>query len=159
MSWSYFTVNDLFAEIFRIWQPWRCTSKASCIRGLTPTVNLWTSDSSVRETGAFPVLACAMSMAFQKDSFANPLRPLLTFWFLSCTIFLICVTASPLTPRPCSIGFLDEGIPDEELESDDLLPLLQSIRFLKARYTHLDNQEGYFYEALRFLLSCQFVTM
>ncbi|CAK9035626.1 Uncharacterized protein SCF082_LOCUS21371 [Durusdinium trenchii] len=41
------------------------------------------------------------------------------------------------------------GIPDEELESDDLLPLLQSIRFLKARYTHLDNQEGYFYEALR----------
>ena len=46
-----------------------------------------------------------------------------------------------------------EGIPDEELESDDLLPLLQSLRFFKARYVHRNNTEDFFYEALRLRLS------
>lgn len=42
-----------------------------------------------------------------------------------------------------------KGIPDEELNSDDLKPLLLSIRFFKAKYTHMPNQEDFFYEALR----------
>ena len=48
---------------------------------------------------------------------------------------------------------LFEGIPDEELESDDLLPLLQSLRFFKARYVHRNNAEDFYYEALRLRLS------
>ncbi|CAK9017407.1 Uncharacterized protein SCF082_LOCUS13627 [Durusdinium trenchii] len=41
------------------------------------------------------------------------------------------------------------GIPEEELDSDDLKPLLLSLRFFKAKYTHMPNQEDFFYEALR----------
>ena len=46
-----------------------------------------------------------------------------------------------------------EGIPDEELDSDDLGSLLQSLRCFKAKYNHMTHQEGFFYDALRFALS------
>lgn len=47
------------------------------------------------------------------------------------------------------LSLIAKGIPDEELESDDLKPLLMSLRFFKAKYTHMPNQEDFFYEALR----------
>lgn len=40
-------------------------------------------------------------------------------------------------------------IPDEELDSEDLAPLLVSLRFFKARYVHMVDQQSFFYEALR----------
>ena len=55
----------------------------------------------------------------------------------------------PLAMPSCSA----EGIPDEELDSDDLGSLLQSLRFFKAKYNHMTHQEEFFYDALRFVLS------
>ena len=42
-----------------------------------------------------------------------------------------------------------QGLGDEDLVGDDLQPLLLSLRFFKARYVHMANPEGFFYEALR----------
>ena len=42
-----------------------------------------------------------------------------------------------------------QEIPDEELDSEDLAPLLVSLRFFKARYVHMVDQQSFFYEALR----------
>ena len=42
-----------------------------------------------------------------------------------------------------------QEIPDEELDSEDLAPLLVSLRFFKARYVHMEDQQSFFYEALR----------
>ena len=48
-----------------------------------------------------------------------------------------------------------QGLSDEDLVSDDLRPLLLSLRFFKARYVHMTNPEAFFYEALRSQLSGQ----
>ena len=44
-----------------------------------------------------------------------------------------------------------QEIPDEELDSEDLAPLLVSLRFFKARYVHMVDQQSFFYEALRLI--------
>ena len=54
------------------------------------------------------------------------------------------------------LSSIAKGIPEEELDSDDLKPLLLSLRFFKAKYTPMPNQEDFFYEALRApLRNCQ----
>ena len=42
------------------------------------------------------------------------------------------------------LSSIAKGIPEEELDSDDLKPLLLSLRFFKAKYTHMPNQEDFF---------------
>lgn len=44
---------------------------------------------------------------------------------------------------------LAKGIADDELDSDELLPLLQSIRFIKAQYVHQPTEAKFLYDALR----------
>ena len=44
---------------------------------------------------------------------------------------------------------LPKAIPDDELDSDDLGPLLKSLCFFKANYRHHDDDAMYCYEALR----------
>ena len=47
-----------------------------------------------------------------------------------------------------------QEIPDGELDSEDLTLLLVSLRFFKARYVHMVDQQSFFYEALR-LIGCK----
>ena len=42
-----------------------------------------------------------------------------------------------------------EELADEELDSNDMLPLLMSIKYMKAQYVHKDDEASFFYEALR----------
>lgn len=49
--------------------------------------------------------------------------------------------------------FSAKGIEEEELQSSDLLPLLQSMKYMKAQYVHQPDEASYFYEALRSELS------
>ena len=44
---------------------------------------------------------------------------------------------------------LAKGVADDELDSDDLLPLLQSIRLIKAQYVHQPTEAKFLYDALR----------
>lgn len=47
-------------------------------------------------------------------------------------------------------GFYEsKGLEEEELESDDLKPLLVSLKYLKAQYTHQNSEAAFIYEALR----------
>lgn len=41
----------------------------------------------------------------------------------------------------------------DDMDSDDLRPLLASFKFLKAQYRHMENEAEFFYESLRPLLS------
>lgn len=44
--------------------------------------------------------------------------------------------------------------PDEDLNSEDLSPLLLSLRFFKAIYRHQSDPASYIYDALRHYLKC-----
>lgn len=46
-----------------------------------------------------------------------------------------------------------KGFADEELDSDELRPLLASLKFFKAQYNHKSSMAAYCYDALRYLLS------
>lgn len=47
-------------------------------------------------------------------------------------------------------GFYEsKGLEEEEFESDDLKPLLVSLKYLKAQYTHQNSEAAFIYEALR----------
>lgn len=42
-----------------------------------------------------------------------------------------------------------QEIPIEDIHGPDMLPSLQSMQLIKARYVHFDDPSHYFYESLR----------
>ena len=67
---------------------------------------------------------------------------------------MACCFAPP--KRFCSSNKIKE-FPDDELDSDDLRPLLASLKFFKAKYTHKTTAAGFCYEALR-ALACHSIS-
>ena len=53
------------------------------------------------------------------------------------------------------LSVCNQEFTEEDLDADDLAPLLRSLRFFKAKYTHMEHEEKHFYEALRPVLNLQ----
>ncbi len=45
-----------------------------------------------------------------------------------------------------------QGFTDDDLDGDDLRPLLASLKFFKAKYSHNASVAGFCFDALRYLV-------
>ena len=78
------------------------------------------------------IVTCFLFVSFESNS----------LWLLGV---LFCSTM--LWFNACC--FLSQGFTPEECESEDLAPLIRSLRFFKAQYRHQQNPMDFHYEALR----------
>ena len=149
------------AESFLRWAPWRSISKMCFTPTSIPTASRsrWSSPV-VGLTGWSSRFPFSTWTGSPKVWFVKPLLPLWTRWFLSYALllpysfrshYLICAKnmGKRWTCYIITFWFLSKGLEEEEFESDDLKPLLVSLKYMKAQYTHHNSEAAFIYEALR----------
>ena len=142
----------------RIWPTWNTTSSRSRMVDLMRTGSHWKCGLYRKRTVGSGHSLSSSLMASRNHWYVSQSQPFVITWNFACKFIcniwqvLNCGSVqTSLTPFESSLILTpwNQEFSDEDLDSDDLRPLLASLKFFKAKYTHKANAAAFCYEALR----------